>query len=200
MQAGETETLPLRVEESYLLTRPVEACVAWSVEPQEGASITQDGELAIDPSVSHGSIFTVTADIENGRRLITLDVYIYDLAVNPLVRGWREKSQITCGSREEVPPSEPVVSLVFYAYGRITVTWHAIETYVNYAATYAASKDGSIELTMSTFCSPLAPADFDGLGAYSIDPAGDLMLRDVWLGSPEGATGIAKCGHRFVRS
>jgi len=197
LQAGETKALTLGVVESWPLVRSVGACVAWSVEPQGGATITQDSVLVIDPSVPHGSVFAVTADIENGRRLITLDVYIYDLAHNPLIGAWSETNQIACVSQEELPPTEPIHELVFYADGRLTVTWHPFETYVDYWGTYVAAQDGTIELVVVG--ANYEPSDLDGLGTYSIDPKGDLLLRTMWLGSPQKATAMANCGHRFTR-
>lgn len=155
MRSGETKAIALGVVE-YPMFREVEACVVWSVAPEEGATITQDGELTIDPSVPHGSIFTVTADIENGRRLMSIDVYVYDPAQNPLVGGWREEAQIACGSQEEVAPGEPILSLVFYADGRMTVTWFPFETYIDYSGVYSVSPDGSIELAITW--SAYAPA------------------------------------------
>ena len=40
------------------------------------------------------------------------------------------------------------------------------------------------------------PADVDGEGEFELD-GGDLVLRDLWLGSAKDATGPAGCGHRL---
>jgi len=118
-------------------------------------------------------------------------------AENPLVGRWREIAWVDCESGEEMPPDDPIRELRFQADGTVTVTWHPIETYVDYQGDYQLSDAGAIEIAINW--SAYAPADFDGTGTVQLDEAGDLLLGDLWLGSPRQARGLDGCGHRFER-
>lgn len=195
MRPGERRELSVGVIECCTFLEPVDACITWAVEPGEGAVISPDGELIIDPSTSSGAVFRVTADVEDGRQQVSADVYVYDPAVNPLVGTWHEKAQMACGSQAEVTPDEPIEELKFFADGRVNVTWAPFETYVDYWGTYTFSEDGSIELSITG--GNYMPDDFDGTGRFTIDEEGHLVLENMWLGSPKDRGDTANCGHRF---
>ena len=195
MRLGERRELSVGVLECCTYLEPVDACVTWSVEPSQGASISPEGELFIDPSTPSGTIFRVTADVEDGRHQVSIDVHAYDPSQNPLVRRWQEDAQLVCGSQGEAIPREPIGELRFYADGRVDVTWMPFETYVDYWGTYTFSKDGSIELVITG--GNYVPDDFDGTGKFVIDEEGYLVLEDMWLGSPEERGDTVNCGHRF---
>jgi hypothetical protein len=197
MRPGETRTMSVGVVECCVYLEPVDACVAWSIEPEQGAAISSDGELAIDSSTPGGTVFTVTANVENGRRMVSTEVYVYDLAQSPLVGTWHEAAQIVCGSQEEVTPDLPIGELRFFADGRVNVTWVPFETYVDYSGTYTFSENGTLELVITG--GSYTPDDIDGQGTFFIDQDGQLLLQDMWLGSPHEERGSANCGHRFVR-
>lgn len=197
MRPGETRNMSVGTTECCVYFQPVDACVTWSVEPGEAATISSDGELSIDSSTPHGTVLTVTADVENGRRLVSTAVYVYDLAQNPLVGIWHEAAQLDCGNGQEVVPNQPIEELKFFADGRVSVTWMPFEVYVDYWGTYTFAGDGSIELTITS--GNYVPDDLDGTGRYAIDENGQLLLQDLWLGSPLDGGDVAHCGHRFVR-
>lgn len=199
MHPGETHAFSLGVIECCYILEPVEACATWSVEPTLGASIDpQSGVFAVDQGTPSGSVFTVSADVENGRRVVSIEVHVYTLEDNPFVGLWREEAQLACGTGEEVVPEKPIGELRFGADGRFAVTWMPFEIYVDYRATYAFDLDqGTLDLSIAG--GSYVPDDVDGSGFFSLDEEGHLILRDMWLGSPWGETGSANCGHRFVR-
>jgi hypothetical protein len=169
MRPGETQTMSVGVVECCTYLEPVDACVAWSIEPEQGAAISSDGEPTIDSSTPGGTVFTVTADVENGRRMVSTEVHVYDFAQNPLVGAWHEATQIVCGSQQEIIPATSIRELRFFADGRVNVTWAPFETYVDY------------------------------WGTLVIDQNGQLLLQDMWLGNPQEERDSANCGHRFVK-
>jgi hypothetical protein len=198
MRPGEKRKMTVGVIECCTFLKPIDACVTWSVEPDDGAIIGPDGELSIDSSTPGGTVLRVTADVEDGRRQISIDVHVYDPAQNPLIGTWREEAQIVCEGEDEVIPHEPIEELRFFADGRVNVTWTPFETYVDYWGTYTFSDDGAIELVITD--GNYIPDDFDGTGRFTISEEGSLLLKDMWLGSPQYGEDAANCGHRFGRS
>jgi hypothetical protein len=116
---------------------------------------------------------------------------------DPLVGRWREVAWFDCQSGEEVASQDPIGEVMFKSNGTVTVTWIPIETYVDYRGAYARSEDGSIEIAITW--SAYAPSDFDGVGKYAIDRSGNLLLTEMWLGSPKNTQGMNGCGHRLER-
>jgi hypothetical protein len=194
---GGTIELQLGTLECCVYFEPVDTCVDWSVEPEEGASVNQDGVLSIDENAPHGSVFVVTADVEDGRRLLSTDVHIYDPARNPLIGTWHEVAQIDCDTGEEVPVERPIGELRFRADGRVSVTWVPFENYVDYSSRYRISEDGALSLGAEN--ANYLPGDIDPEGRFVIDESGDLLLREMFLGSQFEGSGPANCGHRFTR-
>jgi hypothetical protein len=199
MQPGESQTLYARVVECCYEFKPVNTCGTWSIEPSQGASIdAKTGLLKIDPSTPGGSHFVVTLDVENGRRVISTDLYIYTAAANPLIGYWQEESELTCNSSQAVIPKEPIAELVFKADNSFSVTWTPFEIYRDYWGKYTFDKDkGIIHFVIED--GNYIPGDFTGDGQFSIDSQGKLVLRDVWFGSPHSQTLSANCGHIFTR-
>ena len=198
LQPGETRTFSLGVGECCYYIEPVDACVTWSVDPAEGASIDpQTGELSVDAATPSGSVFTVSADVENGRRVVSIDVYVYTPEDNPLVGRWQEEAQFACGTGEEVTPDQPIRELVFRAAGEFSVTWAPFELYRDYWGTYTYDL-GQGSLDLSAPSGNYVPDDVDGRGSFSIDEQGRLFLSDIWLGALQDSTAPANCGHRFI--
>jgi len=199
MQPGETwEFSPGTVECCYVF-EPVDACATWSVSPTGGATIDpKTGVFTVDPETPSGAVFTVTADVENGRRLVSVDVHVYTPQANPLFGTWGEEAQLSCETGEEIVPEERIGELAFGADGEFSVTWHPFEIYKDYWGTYTFDvSQGTIELTGAE--GNYVPEGFDGSGSWFIDEEGHLVLRDIWLGAPRGVSGAANCGHRFTR-
>ncbi|MBC7251852.1 MAG: hypothetical protein H5T62_16430 [Anaerolineae bacterium] len=199
MQPGETCQFALGVVECCYYFQKVAACATWSVNPAEGAHIDPDsGVLTIDDTTPSGSVFTVTADVEKGRRMVTIDVHVFTPEDNPLVGIWREEAQFACDTGEELTPEERIGELRFRADGSFSVTWVPFEVYRDYWGTYEydlATGNLSLQVIEGNY----VPDDIDGSGSFAFDEQGRLLLRDIWLGSPYESTGPAHCGHRFRR-
>jgi len=198
MQPGETRQFSLGTVECCYVFETVDACAVWSVEPASGASIhPASGELTIDPETPSGSMFSVRANVENGRRIITSDVYVFTPQSNPLVGTWHEDTQFACGTTAEIAPQEPIGELVFRADGSFAVTWMPFEIYHDYWGTYGYDL-AQATLDLSDAEGNYVPPDLDGSGSFSIDDQGQLILSDLWLGSPRDGGGEPNCGHRFT--
>jgi hypothetical protein len=195
MQPGTSRQLSLVITECCYVETPIEACVTWSVDGA-GATISSTGRLTIDASVESGTSMTVRADIENGRKTLSTAVYVYVPESNPFVGYWSEKTQISCDDETEEVPNNPIGELRFDADGSISVTWRPFEIYYDYWGSY------SYDLKANTFSffagiGNYVPDDLDTSGTFSFDD-GDLILRDVFLGSSSPNSGPAPaCGHRF---
>jgi hypothetical protein len=199
LQPGDTWEFSPGVLECCYVFEPVDACATWSVSPVDGAAIDPEtGVFTVDPGTPSGSVFTVTADVENGRRLVSAHVYVYTLEDNPLVGVWREEAQFACGTDEEVIPEERIGEFVVGADGSFSVTWHPFEIYKDYWGTYSFDSNlGTLDLSVAE--GNYTPADVDSNGSWVIDEQGGLVLKEMWLGSPPGSPGLVNCGHRFVR-
>lgn len=176
---------------------PVPVAATWSVTPTAGAGIEPaTGLLTIDPATASGRVFTVRADVEGGRRVVTAEVHVYTPGANPLVGVWAEVAQLPCGGGAEVAPDVPIAELVFAADGTFAVTWRPFESYVDYWGTYAFDLErGTLDLVVTGGND--VPPDVDGQGRFGLDATGQLVLRELWLGTPAGGGGPANCGHRF---
>ncbi len=198
MQPGQTRQFAVGRIECCTFFKPVPVLATWSVSPSQGAHIdAARGLLAIEPAVPHGSVFTVSANVENGRRIVSIEVHVFTRQMNPLVDiGWREEAQFECGSGKEIVPLKPIQELQFKADGLFSVTWVPFETYRDYWGTYTHDvQKGTLQLTIAG--GNYVPKDVDGAGGFSIDAEGHLILKDIWLGSPRDAKLAANCGHRF---
>ncbi|MGB9299077.1 MAG: hypothetical protein WCD51_00640 [Anaerolineae bacterium] len=199
MQPGETWEFSPGVVECCYVFEPVDACATWSVSPTDGATIDpKTGVFAVDPGTPSGEVFTVTADVENGRRLVSADVHVYTPEANPLFGIWHEEAQFACETDEEVIPEERIGELSFGANGKFSVTWHPFEVYKDYWGTYTFDlNQGTLDLAGAE--GNYVPEDLDGGGSWFIDEDGRLVLRDMWLGAPRGGAAVVNCGHRFTR-
>jgi hypothetical protein len=116
---------------------------------------------------------------------------------DPLLGRWHETAWVDCATGEAQAPDDPIRELLFRPNGTLTVTWHPIETYVDYRARYEQPEPGALSMVITW--SAYEPGDFDGEGTYWIDDTGSLHLEEIWLGSPRGRQGHHGCGHRFDR-
>lgn len=209
LRPGEERALTVGTIECCVYFEPKEACVVWSIEPS-GAGATIDaasGLLAVDPAAPHGATFVVTADVESGRRLLTIDVLVYTDEGNPLAGLWTESGRLSC-TREEgeaLPAEGGIGELVFRAEGRFAVTWRPFEVYKDYWGSYTFDAvTGALTLTVDG--GNYVPPDVDGEGTFSL-PGGDagtgepsLVLHQIWLGTRERETHVVpSCGHSFRR-
>lgn len=199
MQPGDLKSLAIgRVECCYVL-QPIDACVTYSVTPDDGgASIGPDtGLLTIAPDAAPGSVYTVTADVEDGRAVLMAQVHVWTPESNPLVGLWHEVAQIPCGGGAEVPPVKPIEELWIRASGKMTVTWTPFEIYFDYWATYVFDLMTGA-LSFSGQQGNYVPMDIDAEGSFALEGEA-LVLKDMWLGAPQDIPQTANCGHRFAR-
>jgi hypothetical protein len=198
LQPGESMQMKVGTVECCYVFEEVEARVQWSVQPTEGVSIDpRTGMLVVDGDTPHGSVYTVYADIERGRKTLELTINVYTREGNPLVGVWGETGQILCGTWEEVTPVEPIGELAIGANGELTVTWHPFEIYTDYHASYTYDL-GQDTFSFETTTGNYIPPDLDTSGWFSIDEQGRLILTDIWFGVPMGSEAHPNCGHVFT--
>lgn len=102
-QPGASVPITLGVWRCCVFVMPIHACVDWTVEPADMATlaVTEDictiiRTLKVNPAAPHGTVIRVLADIESGRKLLRTEVHVYTPEANPLVGFWRETSQVPC--------------------------------------------------------------------------------------------------------
>ena len=200
LQPGESHQFEVGFASSVFRSFPAEIVQAsWRISPTAGAAIDpQTGLFTVDENTPPGTVYTVTADVQNGRVSPTIDVYIYTLEENPLVGRWQEEKQITCTAQEQIVPDPIMEELKFNADGTFTAAWIPFETYRDYVGTYDYDKTtGELRLTIER--GGYIPPDIDGAGYALVDENQKLILTDMWLGTPQNAASRQNCGHVFFR-
>lgn len=190
---GETVDFDLGVFECCYEMIVVDACASFTIEPAEGATIdAETGVVTVDPSTPHGTTFTITADVEDGRRELSAELFVWTEAGNPIAGLYTEESQLACegGERE---PEQVMGEVAFFPDQRFGVTWTPFEVYVDYWGTYVIDAEaGTLELTVEG--GNFVPDDVDPVGTFRFD--GDrLFLEDMFLGTPSGGVAAPACGH-----
>jgi hypothetical protein len=198
LQPGQARQMKVGITECCVVFTPKQACVVWSIASNPNVSIdAASGQLTVDAAAVHDSQFIITADVENGKRIITSTLHIFTPAGNPLVGTWHEDAELACSSGDEVTPQEPIREVIFKADGSFSVTWHPFEVYHDYWGTYQSDPAaGQLELTVTS--GNYIPTDIDGRGTFKIDDQGRLILTDMWLGQPYGKKVTPACGQRFI--
>jgi len=203
------QTLQLQPGESYQLTLGTTECcyvfvdvpvqAAWSVSPQKGIKLDPvSGLLEVSPRAEHGTAYTIIAKVENSRLVLTTPLLIFTPEGNPLVGTWYEAAQLPCGGGTETAPAESLSELVLEADGTIMATWYPFEVYHDYRGKYTTDlATGAI--TITDVDGNYVPPDLDLTGTFEIDANGDLLLKDMWLGSYQGEQPPPGCGQRFKR-
>jgi len=81
--------------------------------------------------------------------------------------------------------------------GTFSATWHPFEHYKDYWGSYTVDrKTNAIRFTVDG--GNFVPKGLDLSGTIAFDAAGQMVLRDLYLGAPSDAKPIAAaCGHRF---
>jgi hypothetical protein len=176
------------------------AQVIWSVEPQKGAHIDPvTGEFRVYKSTPAGSVFEVKANVEKGRRILSIKVYVFTPETHPLVNRWKQKAEVACGSQKALPPANPIQELLFWADGTFSVTWQPFETYRDYWGTYTYNKKkGRIVFKVEEGAN--IPANIDGEGDLTLKKNGDLILKGIWLGNRPEEEKPNICRMIFVKS
>jgi hypothetical protein len=196
MQPGDERDIDVGTVQLGGAFETLDACVTWSID---GTGATIDpitGVVHVDAEVASNTRYTVTADIEDGRKRITAEVFVFREAEIPWHGRWREDKQFACGTGDEVAPEQTIEEIIFWADGTLWVTWLPFEIYIDYWGTHAFASDAALTITPES--GNYIPPDVDGTGTFALE--GDaLVLRDLWLGSPNRGTQPANCGHRLTR-
>ena len=195
-QPGDTLPLALGLRECCTTLEPVEVCAAYTLEPADGASYDAvAGTLTIAADAAAGSVFTLTADVEDGRASVAAKITVYTPEANPLVGTFQEIAQIGCKNDQEEPPTPVLNELRFLADGTFSATWDPFETYFDYWGTYTHDvATGALDLKVDG--GNYVPPDVDGAGSFRFEGE-QLVLEDIWLGSAQTFMGKPACGHRF---
>ena len=173
----------------------VEACVEWSIEPVDGVTIDDAGLLAVEGSVAAGTVISVTADVEAGRRILTTDFEVYVPVAYDIIGFWTETQQLPCDGGAAFVPDPIIGELVFQDTGEFSVTWTPFEVYYDYWGTYAYD-EGTSALVLTVEGGNYVPADIDGEGTATVT-GGQLTLEDMWLGVAQEPMTPVACGHVF---
>jgi hypothetical protein len=196
IQPGESAQIILAAPECLRCAAllPVDAPVAWSLDPAEGGGINPEtGLLSIDAATSAGASFTVTAEVGDGQYSVSAEVNVYSAAGNPLVGVWRETH------------TGNINQLLLTSRGEFAVTLNPFEHYQDYWGTYifelttGGLATGFIELTV-TGANQVAP-DFQGTGTFAIDASGGLVFDGICFGGWDDSTRspAMNCGHEFEK-
>jgi hypothetical protein len=197
LQPGEIVDLSIGTVECCYIFEAIPACVVWSLEPEAAGSIDpQTGELSVHPETENETVIKVTANIEDGKHVLTQDILVYTLEENPHVGYWREIAQLSCENGSEVIPDALIGELLFQANGTFSVTWAPFEVYRDYWGTYTFDHQTSIlELVIES--GNHIPENVDLNGQLQVDENGRLLLENMWLGGPAYEQLAPTCGHIF---
>jgi hypothetical protein len=192
--AGGQRQITLAVPQPGWL-EPIEACTVWSVSGDPGATIDDTGLLTIAETVEPGTIVTVQANVEDGRRILETMVTVYVPIDSPIVGYWREVEQISCASGDPVEAVPAIEELIFRDTGDFSVTWLPFETYVDYWGTWTHDpRTGALDLAVTG--GNYVPEDLDGTGIASVNDA-RLFLEEMWLGRSNDGPHPVMCGQIF---
>ena len=197
-EPGESVQLSIGYQ-GLILRIPTPSPILWSIDATEGASINPlTGLLDIDAGAPDGTNFTVSAGGSSAT------VYVFEQpAVNPLSGYWKETAQISCMLADDTTPEIAIEELVFFPNRKFTVTRRPFETYRDYWGDYTFDTESGV-LEMVIHRGNYVPDDFDGVGTFTVDGEGNLVLSDIWLGtwpSYDGPTSqMPGCGHRLTKT
>lgn len=199
-QPGDRLELQVGTTECCYVFIPVKVKTCWSVNPQTGAIINQTtGVMEIATDVPSGTTYTVTADIQDGRKNLTTQIKVYTTQANPLVGVWHESKQIDCQSQaiNELQGESSLRELVFKADGTFQATFTPFEIYHDYWGNYSFDPEkGTLELAIVS--GNYTPKNLDLQGDFIIDGNEALVLKNIWLGRRDEGAPVG-CGHVFVK-
>ena len=188
MEPGQAFQFAAVVYECCVVTRPVQANVSWSIDPQDGATIdAETGVFSVDPSTAHGSVFTITGNIENGAHEPTAEIMVITREMNPFIGSWKQDDAGSIGE------------LLFTTDGQYVVTWTMLEDYMDLFGTYEFdTATGAIEFNFEW--DRIETAGFSGAGSYHFEDDGSLVLDGVCSGGPDSKLGTGEeiCTNRFI--
>ncbi len=199
LQAQPGQTLDLDLY-TFLLGPPlsVDACATWSISNGQFASIDPEtGLLSINATARNGQSFTVSVNVENGRRVLSIPVHIYKAVDNPLVGVWRETRRFSCSSGNSLSVDEPFREVTFRADGGVFATRFIFETYQDFWGKYLfdpRTRDFALVINDGS----MIPTDVNGFGRFQIEDDGTLVLFKMSLGRFSKKEKLA-CRYEFER-
>jgi hypothetical protein len=177
-------------------------CATWSMDAVDGVHLdSKTGELAIDKSVAAGTKFNVTANVQNGSRILTSKIAVFTPEQNPFVGTWIESAQIDCETGELVSPEVVIKEIEFRADGQFFVTWLPFEVYRDYWGTYSFDLKKGV-FTLSDLSGNYVPKDVDDGGTFVFQSNKSLVLKNFWFGTQiiDKSKVVKKaCGHHLFR-
>ena len=135
---------------------------------------------------SHGSVVTVTADVEGVDSPLARELTVFSSKINPLIGRWREE-RASGGVRE----------LLFQSDGLYAATWLLLESRMDLFGTYNVdTSTGKIEFIEDW--ERVETPGFQGQDDFRIDEDGTLLLSGICATEPNPDN--PDCIRRFVRS
>ena len=199
LQPGESYPLKLGTTECCYVFVDVPVQATWSVSPKKGVTLDpESGLLEVSSGAEHGTSYTIIANVENSRLVLTTPLLIYTPEGNPLVGTWAEAGVLPCDGGAETIRKDALSELVLEADGTVKATWYPFEVYHDYWGKYNNDLETGA-FTVTDVEGNYIPADLDLSGTFAIESSGDLLLKDAWLGSWQGEQPPPGCGMRFKR-
>jgi hypothetical protein len=197
LEPGQAFALTLGAAEGCHSFQPIDTCVVWTVEPRNGAYIDERlGILRIDKATPHNTLLIVKANVENGRRELSVKIRVFTREANPLVGYWRQEK---LGRDEKNNSSATIEELWFHADGTFSVTWLPFECYHDYWGTYVVDKEKG-QLRLIVRGGNYIPPNVDGDGSFVIHDNKRLALNSICLGSPRLSGGVTSMRERQAGS
>src|SRR5262245_36138099 len=178
---------------------PVDACVAWSLNRKSFVVLDSlSGLLKIDAATPHGTSFVVTANVENGRRVIAIAAYIYRPEENPLIGVWQETQRFRCDSGKPISVIDPIRELVFRADGKMHIRRFLFENLSDFQASYLFDLQSGDFAFVIDQVNLVRPVDVDGFGRFRLKDDLSLMLHKLSFGkfAPDEKQA---CKYQFVK-
>jgi hypothetical protein len=191
LQPGESLALQLLMPAADApLYNPVKADVAWSIEPKTAGVLigARSGKIQVASTVSRGTVVTIRANIEKGRRVLDVPLYVFTSAASPLLGGWTRETLIDCADGQEIKPTPSLndqmsdKKLFFYANGSFEMT-----TPFPFGFTVGASGDFAHDLATSRLTLWLRGGNNQGWKCIALlsDMGSKLTLKPLRFGGED---------------
>jgi hypothetical protein len=176
-QGADITLIPMQVRGPAREPEPPDCISQWHVDPALARLSADRRTLHIAADAKTGAELLISYKAEGGEVTRSMRVVGRDEIVLTGIRGQRAVE----GCTVQVPVGE----LEFTEDGRFAVTYRPFESYRDYWGRYQFDpSSGALKLTIEA--GNYRPADVDLDGRAHFDPAGKLVLEDVFLGQPAG--------------
>lgn len=193
-----------------VLRQRTTAKVTWTFEPPSpDATIDRKSGRFVISKNCPPQKFVIYANIDNGARVLSQDVYVYTRELQPLIGPWQETAEIDCDSGKHIPLAGTPVNIGFGPDDTFTVVWNGFEWYVDYWGRYVFEpKTGRLALAITG--GNYVPANIHPDGLVTIRKLPDitvnnhplavreLTLRNGWLGRQRDDDRAPRCGMVFI--